>query len=69
MDNLSFTGAGLTGTDSIECTAGKWITYTVTATAGTNVVLNLGHQAGVNSTISALLFDPVTGTDTTPQPP
>ena len=65
-DNLSFTGAGLTGTDSIECTAGKWITYTVTATAGTNVVLTLGHQAGNNSTISALLFDPAPGSETIP---
>ena len=61
-DSLSFTGAGLTGTDSIQCTAGKWVSYPVHATLGTNVVITLGWQAGVNAVISAILFDSVSDT-------
>ena len=63
--NLSFTGAGLTGTDSIECTAGKWVSYPVHATLGTDVVINLQWNAGVNVVISAILFDSTPGPDIT----
>ena len=65
---ISFTGAGLAGTDTIsDFQDGKWNVYTVSATKDTPIVISISQTGGtsVNTTISALTFDAVPEPSTT----
>ena len=57
---LTFTGAGLTGTDQIApIHPGTWMVYDVTATAGQDITLAFDLVSGPNAVLSAMAFDPI----------
>ena len=56
-EDVSISGAGLSGTDSLSnFTNGVWYVYDVSATSGVNVVITIKGTAGVNAVISAIMF-------------
>ena len=57
---LTFTGAGLTGTDQIApIHPGTWMVYDVTASAGQDITVTFDCVGGHNAVLSAMAFDPI----------
>lgn len=57
---LTFTGAGLTGTDQIgPIHPGTWMVYDVTAAAGQDITVTFDQVGGPNAVLSAMAFDPI----------
>lgn len=57
VENISISGAGLTGTDSASSFAGgKWYLYDANATAGVPITISIQRTGGVNAVLSAVTF-------------
>lgn len=57
---ITFTGAGLTGTDQIApIHPGTWMVYDVTAAVGQDITVTFDCVGGPNAILSAMAFDPI----------